>query len=152
MTEEGPIRIEFSKSAPLEDGFPPLDQNNYAATIFDIGLRKAKTSGNWMVEFTFVIPSENKRRMWRSYTLTNNALPYLQRTLSRFGYTAEELAIDWDGEKIEEMKERLVGQECTIKVSKSIDREWGDEKYDFYVNNVDDVFGPEYAGAEARGW
>ena len=148
-----PIKIEFSKAEQQGgEGFPPIDAGLEPATFFEIKYREEPTWKAPAVEFTFQLPDHSNRRMWRLYFLSHAALPFLQRMLSRFGFSEGDLSKDWDEAMFDDMRQTLLGEPCVLKVTKEKDTTWGSEEHDYYVNNVEDVFPPDYAENTGRGW
>jgi len=105
------IRVDFTN---VGDGsFAPLPEGKYEATVFEVEQRVSQNSGqpylNW--QFKIMGGEYDGRRAFYMTSLQPQALWKLKQTLSRLGYTKEELEGAFELDLTD-----LPGKECTILI------------------------------------
>jgi hypothetical protein len=149
-----PITIDFE--GVNSEGFAPIEDGTYAATVTGVKAANARSSGKPMLEMEFTLePGENKalanRKLWRNYSLQPNALWNLKQTLVRLGIEVP------DGELALEPDE-IIGKKCQLVVSlkdawdnaQEADPDNPGQTRTKKQNDVDEVLSP--SDAQGFGW
>lgn len=102
--------------------FAPIPADLYDAEITGFKMTpESKSSGNPMVtyEATVLYGDYEGRKLWKNYSLTNQAAPYWKKFLVKCcGVSPEDFSGHMDWEKLTILAERAVG--CKVKMDVSI--------------------------------
>ena len=105
------IRVDFTD---VQDGFQPIPEGKYDATVFEVEQKVGQNSGKPYLNWQLKIQGGefDGRRVFYMTSLSPGALWKLKANLNALGYSKEQLEGDFELDPTD-----LVGRECTAIIT-----------------------------------
>jgi len=104
------INIDMEGVAEGGGSFDPVEPGIYGAKVLSVDLKGPGPSGSKYFEFMFELLETDGRRVWRNYSLSPKALPWLKGDLVKLGIEVPEGMFEFDTEEV-------IGKTCRLKLS-----------------------------------